>query len=315
MDTPFISVIVPVYKVEPFLQECIDSILAQTFTDFELILVNDGSPDNSGSICDQAAARDSRIRVIHQKNQGVTRARANGVAAARGEFINFVDGDDTIPPHSLATLAEHATDGTDIVYGAIEHRACPPRGELTAQEHLDVYITHKNIFPTPCAKLFRRSLFTEEVFDIPPDIIMGEDGIMNLRLAYRVRGRVYSTCAIVYNYRENPHSVTNTIKLPLARKLRTEKFLLSCIRKEDYNRLLANGLSKRYITHWLSYSRHHIIIPKSEQEYQRYICSILKYANVSLGLLSYLLCVCSNPLIRAIIVPLNKIVYALRGKK
>ena len=137
---------------------------------------------------------------------------------------------------------------------------------------------------------------------------------MNLRLAYRVRGRVYSTCANVYNYRENPQSVTHS-SLSLTRKLKPEKFLLTCIHKDDYNRLLANGLSKRYISHWLSYSRHHIIIPKSEQEYQRYICSILKYANVSLGLLSYLLCVCSNPLIRAIIVPLNKIVYALRGKK
>ena len=78
MTNPSISVVVPVYRVEPYLQECIDSILAQSFSDFELILVNDGSPDSCGAICDQNAARDSRIRVHHQKNQGVTRARAKG---------------------------------------------------------------------------------------------------------------------------------------------------------------------------------------------------------------------------------------------
>ena len=93
MNPAFISVIVPVYTVEAFLQECIDSILAQTFTDFELILVDDGSPDNCGAICDANAARDSRIRVIHQKNQGVTRARISmDKGAALGENVIFAVG-------------------------------------------------------------------------------------------------------------------------------------------------------------------------------------------------------------------------------
>ena len=313
MSSPFISVIVPIYKVEAYLQECIDSILEQAFTDFELILVDDGSPDNCGTICDQAAAKDSRIRVIHQKNQGATRARANGVAAARGEFINFVDGDDGLPPHSLATLAEHANEDTDIILGKIPGKACPPRGVITPREYLEAYITLKNTFEGPVAKLYRRSLFTEEVFNIPPDIIMGEDDIMNLRLAYRVRGLVYSTCTNVYNYRKNSRSTTNTFQ-SLETKLKAEKFLLKIIAKEDYDRLLSKGLAGRYTSQWLNYSRPHIIIPESEKEHYRYICNIRKHANIKLGFLSYILCYCSNPLIRAIFVPLYQIIHAIRTR-
>ena len=93
---PEISIIVPVYKVEKYLNECIDSILAQTFTDFELILVDDGSPDNCPALCDAAAAKDSRIRVIHKPNGGVSTARNAGLDAARGNWIGFVDSDDVI---------------------------------------------------------------------------------------------------------------------------------------------------------------------------------------------------------------------------
>ena len=88
--SPEISIIVPVYKVETYLNECIDSILAQTFTDFELILVDDGSPDSCPALCAAAAAKDSRIRVIHQKNRGLSVARNAGLDAAEGEWIRCV---------------------------------------------------------------------------------------------------------------------------------------------------------------------------------------------------------------------------------
>ena len=93
---PKISVIVPVYKVEAYLQECVDSILAQTFEDFELILVDDGSPDNCGAICDAYAGKDSRVKVIHQENQGLSGARNTGIEASKGEFLTFVDSDDMV---------------------------------------------------------------------------------------------------------------------------------------------------------------------------------------------------------------------------
>ena len=99
---PAVSVIVPVYNVEKYLRRCIDSILAQTFTDFELILVDDGSPDNCGAICDEYAARDARVRVIHKENGGVSSARNAGLDAATGEYVAFVDGDDYCEPSFLS---------------------------------------------------------------------------------------------------------------------------------------------------------------------------------------------------------------------
>ena len=109
-NRPEISVIVPVYRVEKYLNDCIDSILAQTFADFELILVDDGSPDSCPALCDAAAARDSRIRVIHQKNRGLSGARNAGLDAAEGEWIAFVDSDDTITPDFCAKLYHAAQE-------------------------------------------------------------------------------------------------------------------------------------------------------------------------------------------------------------
>lgn len=99
-----ISIIVPVYQVEKYIRQCIDSILAQTFTDFELILVDDGSKDNSGKICDEYAEKDKRIRVIHQKNSSAATARNNGMDKATGNYFAFIDGDDYIVPTMLECL-------------------------------------------------------------------------------------------------------------------------------------------------------------------------------------------------------------------
>ena len=93
-----VSIIVPIYKVEDYIRECIDSILAQTYPDFELILVDDGSPDSCGRICDDYANRDNRIKVVHKVNGGLTSARNAGLEVAKGEWIMHVDGDDWIEP-------------------------------------------------------------------------------------------------------------------------------------------------------------------------------------------------------------------------
>ena len=121
---PKISVIVPVYKVEKYLPECIESVLAQTFTDFELILVDDGSPDNSGAICDAYAARDPRIRVFHKKNGGVVSARMHGLANSSGAYVIFLDGDDTWTKTALTGLFSIASEsGADFVRGGFFYEA------------------------------------------------------------------------------------------------------------------------------------------------------------------------------------------------
>ena len=107
---PEISVIVPVYKVEPYLRRCIDSILAQTYTDFELILVDDGSPDNCDRICDEYAEKDSRIRVIHKENGGLSSARNAGISEAKGEYLCFIDSDDCVSPMYCSLLLKAAAE-------------------------------------------------------------------------------------------------------------------------------------------------------------------------------------------------------------
>ena len=102
--SPTISVIIPVYNCEKYIETCVDSVLNQTFTDFEIILVDDGSPDDSGKLCDQLSEKNNKIVVLHQKNQGQAAARNNGVKIARGEWLHFVDSDDLIHPQMLERL-------------------------------------------------------------------------------------------------------------------------------------------------------------------------------------------------------------------
>lgn len=110
-----VSIIVPIYKVERYLCACIDSVLSQTYGDYELILVDDGSPDNCGSICDAYAEKDSRIRVVHKPNGGLSDARNAGLDAAAGKYIYFLDADDSIQPDLLETLVPHLEQGADLV--------------------------------------------------------------------------------------------------------------------------------------------------------------------------------------------------------
>lgn len=110
MQTPKVSVIVPVYKAESYLNRCIDSLLAQTFTDYEVILVDDGSPDRSGVICDEYARKDTRVKVIHQPNGGVSKARQRGMDEAKGEYTIHADPDDWVEPDMLEELYRKAKE-------------------------------------------------------------------------------------------------------------------------------------------------------------------------------------------------------------
>lgn len=111
-----VSIIVPVYNVEKYLRACLDSILAQTFSNFELILIDDGSKDRSGAICDEYAVGDSRIKVLHKENGGVSKARNTGLDMAQGEFVTFIDGDDTVDADYIGLMyREMVENGYDVV--------------------------------------------------------------------------------------------------------------------------------------------------------------------------------------------------------
>lgn len=143
---PFFSIIIPVYNVAPYLRECLDSVLAQTLTDWEAICVDDGSTDGSGAILDEYASRDQRIKVIHQKNAGVSTARNNGLDNANGKWIWFVDADDALHPCALKTIMDAVCvhqDANSVRVGYLEEETCPK--EWDREE-----ISQQKFYPTPC---------------------------------------------------------------------------------------------------------------------------------------------------------------------
>lgn len=205
---PFVSIVVPVYKVKDYLDNCIQSLVNQTERNIEVVLVDDGSPDDSPQICDKWASTDARIKVVHQNNQGVTKARANGVGIASGEWILFVDGDDVIPVDSIKEMLEF-TQGVDIVVGQVEFTG-PYKWPFSSQNKeydRDEYVLDflkRKIHGGPVAKLFRKNLFDESTFDIPAKIKCGEDLIMNLRLARNAQSaRMIEGCVYHYIFRES----------------------------------------------------------------------------------------------------------------
>ena len=171
-----ISVIVPVYNAEKYLDRCIGSILAQTFRDFELILVEDGSPDRCAQMCDEWAKKDERIKVIHQSNSGPSKARNVGIAASQGEYLTFVDSDDRISPLMLEKLLRAAKKtGADIVTCAVVRdngkafKLPIGKYKLTVYSRdsfMDIMLKingNRNVHYV-CAKLYKRSVTDSHLF-------------------------------------------------------------------------------------------------------------------------------------------------------
>lgn len=122
MGKDLVSVIVPVYNIEKYIKNCIESILRQTYMQIEVILVDDGSTDTSGKICDEYAEKDDRIRVIHKENEGVSSARNSGLLASEGEYISFVDGDDLLAINAVEVLMNDITEDNSLVYSGTSYR-------------------------------------------------------------------------------------------------------------------------------------------------------------------------------------------------
>lgn len=210
MKEGLVGVIVPVYKVEKYIAECIESILAQTYTDFRLILVDDGTPDSAGKICDEYAQKDPRITVIHQENAGVTRARARGVDEASDcEWITFVDSDDTITSFYLEQLHGAINNDVDIVLNESNNGT----NNIPVCKYInDLIGENGNMNIGPWNKLFRRILFKKETFDIPRNIVIGEDMLMNIRLAFASTKKIIAVTnkPDTYLYRKNESSITHS---------------------------------------------------------------------------------------------------------
>ena len=219
---PKISIIVPVYNVERYICKCIDSILSQTFTDFEIILVDDGSPDNCGNICDEYAKSDNRISVIHRENGGLSVARNTGINWAfqhsDSEFLTFVDSDDTIAENYLEKLTASMDDSTDIVSCKLnffieETQKSETDGffnttpeQFTGKEAVvHLYKTNGKVRTEACAKLYRKHLFSNIRF---PEGKIHEDQFIIPILLYNSRN-VVAIDDPLYTYYIRKGSITH----------------------------------------------------------------------------------------------------------
>ena len=210
-----VSVIVPVYKVEDYIRECIDSILAQTYPDFELILVDDGSPDDSGRICDDYAKGDNRIKVVHKVNGGLTSARNAGLEVAKGEWIMHVDGDDWIEPDMIESLIEAAqVTGADLVFGdfmkygpSAGYNKLPTWGS-DKKKSMSNYLAYT--MTTIWGSIAKRSLYADHSLKSPEGISYCEDFHLIVRLCHFAK-KVVNVHRPFYHYRYRPTSIMSNM--------------------------------------------------------------------------------------------------------
>ena len=207
-----ISIIVPVYKAEKYLDNCINSLLAQTYTDLEIILVDDGAPDASGAICDAYAAKDSRIRVIHQQNGGLSAARNAGLFVASGEYVGFVDADDTVESDMFELLV-HAINGHQLAMCGVRRVAEGQVPQPTSSDAMMTVLDNAGLWEeifgklnnSVCNKLFDSKLISNVTF--PQSLIHGEDFLFHLSYLPRVQSGVMLN-AVKYNYYIHQGSIT-----------------------------------------------------------------------------------------------------------
>lgn len=212
-----VSVIVPIYKVEKYLCQCIDSIINQTYSNLEIILVDDGSPDNCGAICDKYALKDSRIMVIHKKNGGLSDARNAGLDVANGDYYCFVDSDDMLPSHSVQTMLDLLLFNTsDMVIAGFE-RFTDESGEVffsTEAEGLWTYVycreeALRDFYRDGCqawAVLYKREIHEHIRF---PKGEINEDEAVIFKILDSCN-QVVVTNRVVYSYRNREESITTS---------------------------------------------------------------------------------------------------------
>lgn len=231
MNTVEISVIVPIYRIEKYLPQCVDSLLNQSFLDFELILVDDGSPDNCPKICDDYANKDARIKVIHKENGGLVSARKEGLKSAKGKYVTFVDGDDWVDKFYLDIMFKLAdTNKADLVVTG-HFREFDGKIETIKPKDVGIYNEKElksKILPNAiyngefCEhgistyvwnKLFKKDLLDQILFNVPNDVVMGEDAAITFSYLTITKSLVISSTPLYY-YRQRHDSIVKSVENP-----------------------------------------------------------------------------------------------------
>ena len=217
-----LSIIVPVYNAAPFLKRCIESILIQDYTDFELIIVDDGSTDGSALICDEIADSDNRVTVLHQANSGVNTARLNGVKLTKGDFVMFVDADDMLPDHAISMLMQKEHKEFDIIKGGYSCYLSNDKDFYENNRYIKEFVYTNSIsfaeslvegetMPFLWGGIYKKQLLKECYFQLLSEkkLSIGEDFVLNLLVSKNIK-KVKIISYVVYNYFINGSSVMNT---------------------------------------------------------------------------------------------------------
>lgn len=216
---PKLSIIIPCYNIEPHISKCVESILYQTFQDFELLLINDGSTDNTLEVCREYEEKDSRIKVFTHSNKGVSYTRNRGIKLAQNELLLFIDGDDFIKEDYIERLVKGYEEGAWTICGMINVRAGVekenenfyrllnqfPERVINKEEFL--YLLKFYSYSSPCARIYSKSIIAENKIVFPEDISYQEDLIFNMEYSKYIE-RVYLLDYFGYYYIE--HSVSST---------------------------------------------------------------------------------------------------------
>ncbi len=262
MAKPKISIIVPVYKVEKYIHECVDSILGQTLKEFELILINDGSPDNCGEICDEYARKDTRIKVIHKINEGPSATRNLGILISKGEYIGFVDADDIIQNNMYEKMYQIALkNNSDIIScGYIEFdksgecireslnplagNVCIEGKEIKA--NLELLLSDNKIlgYASMCNKLYKKSFLIDKKILINEKIMIAEDLCFNL-IALSVAKNISAVNEGLYKYRRvNNESIMNKTEGSFYLHLVAREEILKTLKFININRYIYSKCEK-----------------------------------------------------------------------
>lgn len=228
-NTPFLSIIVPAYNIEEFVNSCVDSILQQTFTDYELILVDDGSTDRTGIICDDYAKRDKRITVLHKENGGLVSARKAGLSIAKGKYAAYVDGDDWVSEIMFQKLCERAvqTDADivicDFITAGSEQRKTTQNMEEgdynkeALKEKIYPYMLYNGEYfsygflPAVWGKIYRRSLLYPIQMQVDEGIRLGEDSACSYACMLQAERISYLKGEYLYYYRIRENSISHSM--------------------------------------------------------------------------------------------------------
>ena len=215
---PYISVIVPIYNVESYLMSCLDSLLDQTFKDFEVIMVDDGSKDLSGAIADRYAKKDARFKVIHQENKGLSGARNTGLKHAKGLYVSFLDSDDYFHPDFLKLMFQTAeNEQSDIVFCKLQHTTEKYTGDLKPINPNTIktkryfkpfvdFLTHKELITQVCVKLYKRETLGNLTFK---DGIYFEDVLFTTLFMGKAKSATFIDVPLYY-YMASDNSIMRT---------------------------------------------------------------------------------------------------------